>query len=176
MNPIALASIFCPQVDNLSTGDRLPEEPIVRDPNSLLEPLQPASEDPKRCAIVVDRTLEPGAMANAVAIVSGGLQCEAFGYPIPDADGNLHAAIRWNLVVLQAKSGQQLKKLLLATKERPVKAVAFARFGQGLSNSFILYEEAIASRPTEEFDIIAVGLFGSDADVRGQTKAFSVLK
>lgn len=176
MNYIAPTSVSCTQVDNPATGDRLSEEQTLQATNSLLEPLQSVPEEPKRLAIVVDRTLDSGAMANAVAIVSGGLQCEAFGSPIPDADGNLHSAIRWNLIVLRAKSSHQLKKLLLAAKERPVKAVAFARFGRELSNSFTLYEEAISSRSTEEFDIIAVGLFGNDADVRVQTKAFSILR
>ena len=108
--------------------------------------------------------------------MSGGLQCEAFETAIPDASGNFHAAIRWNLVVLQAKSSSQLQKLLLAAQEHPVKAVAFAKLGQDLSNSFASYKEMVASYQTQEFELIAVGLFGNDTFVRTLTKSFSILK
>ncbi|MCC3410387.1 MAG: hypothetical protein JGK24_03520 [Microcoleus sp. PH2017_29_MFU_D_A] len=83
----ALTSAAASDVGYWAVRDRLPEEQVILDPNTLLEP--PAPENPKRLAIVVDRTLESGLIANAVAIVSGGLQCEAFGSPIPDAHGNL---------------------------------------------------------------------------------------
>lgn len=172
MKPNALASVLCNEAEHLATSDRLPEYQVVRQLNTILESLKYAKEEPQRIAIVVDRNLEPRAIANAVAIVSGGLQCEGFESPVPDANGSLHAAIRWSLVVLQAYSGQQLQKLLSAAKSQPVKAVALALFAQELSDNFTVYKDVITSRQTEELDIIAVGLFGHDADVRELTRSF----
>jgi len=129
-----------------------------------------------RLAVVLHPQLESGAAANAAAIVVGGLRCKAFEPALPDADGHLHAAIRWNLVVLKARSATQLKKLLPSATAESVKAVAFTSKGQELSNSFNLYKEEIARQHTDDLDIVAVALFGTDDAVRSLTRSFSLFK
>jgi hypothetical protein len=129
-----------------------------------------------RLAVVLDPKLEAGASANAAAIVIGGLRCEAFESAFPDAEGNSHVAIKWNLVVLKARSAPQLKKLLLSARELPVSAVVFTAQGQELSNKFDFYKEEIGQRSIDEMEIVAVGLYGSDTDIRLLTRPFSLLK
>ena len=129
-----------------------------------------------RLAVVLHPQLESGAAANAAAIVVGGLRCDAFEPALPDADGHLHAAIRWNLVVLKARSAAQLKKLLSSATEASVEAVAFTSKGQELSNSFNLYKEEIALQHTDDLDVVAVALFGTDDAVRSLTRPFSLFR
>lgn len=129
-----------------------------------------------RLAVVLHPNLESGAAANAAAIVIGGLRCDAFEPALPDLDGHLHAAIRWNLVVLKARSAAQLKKLLPSATGESVRAVAFTSKGQELSNSFNLYKEEIARLHTDDLDVVAVALFGTDNAVRSLTRPFSLFR
>lgn len=128
-----------------------------------------------RLAIVLHPNLESGAAANAAAIVSGGLRCEAFEPPISDADGHHHAAIRWNVVVLKARSAGHLKKLLAAAKDEPVQALAFTSRGQALSNSFEQYQDELSQQRIEGLDVVAVGLYGAEQTIRSLTRQFSLL-
>jgi hypothetical protein len=129
-----------------------------------------------RLAVVLHPNLEVGQAINAAAAVMGGLRCVAFDEPILDASGHLHAAIRWNMPVLKAKNEGQLKRLLVAARQARVKAVAFTNSGQSFSNSFLAYCEFIRMHDMEALPIIAIGLFGEDANVRLLTKSFSVFR
>jgi hypothetical protein len=136
----------------------------------------PKVEGLMRLAVVLHPKIESGVGASAAAIVVGGLRSEGFGEPILDADGNSHAAILWNMVVLRAKSVGQLTSLLSAARDASVQAVAFTSRGQELSNSFPKYREEIARRHTTELEIVAVGLFGLDEAIRKLTRAFSIFR
>lgn len=129
-----------------------------------------------RLAVVLHPNLESGPAANAAAIVIGGLRCDAFEPALPDVDGHLHAAIHCNLVVLKARSATQLKNLLPSATAQSVRAVAFTSKGQELSNSFNLYKEEIARQHTDDLDIVAVALFGTDDAVRSLTRSFSLFR
>jgi hypothetical protein len=133
-------------------------------------------ENVQRVAIILSPKLAPGQAANAAAIVTGGMICDAFEAPIEAANGTLHAAIRWNLVVLEARSAGFLDSLLESSRTLPVKAVAFSTLGQELSNSFDAYKVTLAGSPSPELKIVAVGLYGSDEVVRQLTKPCSLYR
>lgn len=130
-------------------------------------------EQKMRLAVVLDRRLPPGPAANAAAIVAGGLSA-GFGPAVIDADGNAHAAILWNLVVLKADSSGRLAKLLNAAHADSVKAVAFSSRGRELSNSFSSYEREIRAASTADLEIVAVALYGPEETVRALTRSFSL--
>jgi tyrosyl-tRNA synthetase len=127
----------------------------------------------KRLCVVLYKSLEGGEAANVAAIVIGGLKCTGFDDPMQDSDSNLHAAVRWNLPVLKAKTIGQLEKLLASARELNVQAVAFTRRGQSLSNSYQQYAEMLTKSRTQDIEIIGVGLFGSDEEVKALTKSFT---
>jgi hypothetical protein len=129
-----------------------------------------------RVAIILTPKMTPGQAANAAAIVSGGMVCDAFGAPIADLNGTLHAAIRWNLVVLEARSASFLATVLQTAKEFGIHAVAFSTLGQQLSNSFEAYRDSIAEKASADLELIAVGLYGRDEDVRKLTKPCSLFR
>ncbi len=135
-----------------------------------------ASDKTMRLAVVLHPNLESGAAANVAAIVAGGLRCDAFESPILDADGHQHAAIRWNVVVLKARSAAHLKKVLSAARNESVQAVAFTTRGQELSNSFGQYKAELSRQNTEALDVVAVGLYGPDHAVRSLTRPFSLFR
>lgn len=129
-----------------------------------------------RTAIVVAKTLAPGEVANAAAIVMGQLALEVDGLyergGVLAADGARHAGIRNNVVVLKGRQGQVESVLDEAAAEN-VAHVAFTELGRNLSNSFEEYEAAIRERPREEVSVVAVGIAGPDERVRRLTKKLS---
>lgn len=129
-----------------------------------------------RVAIILTPKMTPGQAANAAAIVSGGLTCDAFGAPIAAPDRTLHAAIRWNLVVLEARSVSFLATALQGAKDLGIRAVAFSTLGQQLSNSFESYRDTIAQAGAADEKLIAIGLYGPDNDVRKLTKPCSLFR
>lgn len=128
----------------------------------------------KRLAVVLQKSLAGGRAANVAAVVVGGLKCQAFGEPVKDLDGNRHAAIKWNMPVLRAKTNGQLLKLLNAASAMGVESVAFCDEGRSMSNSFVEYISVVTSHKTEHLSIVGVGLFGDDAAVRELTRQFSI--
>jgi hypothetical protein len=129
-----------------------------------------------RFAVVLHGDLDAGGAANAAAIVIGGLRSEGFGPPVTDLDGNPHAAVRWNMPILKAKTRGQLSSLLVRARSGGLLCTAFTRQGRDLSNSFDEYARTIAAASAEQLDILAVGLFGPDDEIRALTRAFSVFR
>lgn len=129
-----------------------------------------------RAAIVVHKTLDPAAVANAAAILMGQLaHLEPDLYApkgVVDREGVRHAGIRYNTVILTGRPGQ-VAKLIGAATEAGVSNSVFSTAGRGLSNSFDAYEELVGGSGTEDLDVIAVGLAGADETVRTLTKSFS---
>jgi len=139
--------------------------------------VQPLGSEPsRRVAVVLHSKTQPGEAANAAAIVVGGLRCAAFDLPIQDTSGFVHAAVRWNLVVLQARNVGQLEKLANALQGSTLEYVLFTSSGRSLSNSFDEYKHQVESHSVDFADIIALGIFGEDDQVRAVTKSFSVFK
>lgn len=130
-----------------------------------------------RTAIVVAKTLDPGAVANASAIVMGQLAIEVGGLYQRDgvlgADGTRHAGIRNNVVVLKGRQGQVDSVLDEAAATDGVDHVAFTEVGRNLSNSFEEYEAAVRERPRQELVVVALGIAGPEERVRQLTKKLS---
>ncbi|MHC2071103.1 DUF2000 domain-containing protein [Bremerella sp. T1] len=128
-----------------------------------------------RLAVILHKSLSGGSAANVAAIIAGGLKCEAFGPPIMDKGGNAHASIRWNMPILKAKTNGQLQTLMEKSTAHPgVESVAFCDEGRLLSNNFAEYHNLIQGSEPSELSLLAVGVFGSDKDVRDLTRAFSL--
>lgn len=132
-----------------------------------------------RTAIVLSKLLGPGAAANAAAIVCGQLGAMRREFfddaPIVDASGCGHAAVRHNVVVLRANGSAQLESLVERSQQDPsLTTICFSRTGQELSDSFDAYRTALNGRSREETGLVAVLVFGLDADVRAATKKFSL--
>jgi hypothetical protein len=132
------------------------------------------TEVANRVAVVLRPGLRGGEAANAAAIVTAGLRCEAFTNPVTDKTGTAHAAVVWNVVILSAKNSSHMDRILADARETPVAAIAFTAEGRGLNNSFDEYVSLLADRSTSEMTVLAIGLFGVDAEVRALTRKCSV--
>jgi hypothetical protein len=127
-----------------------------------------------RVAVVLRPGLSGGEAANASSIVTAGLRCQAFASPVADRSGILHAAVMWNVVILSAKNLPHLDRILADAKGTSVTAIAFTAEGRSLSNSFQSYVSLLADKLTSEMTVLAIGLFGSDSEVRALTRRCSV--
>ncbi|GAA3434757.1 DUF2000 family protein [Kutzneria kofuensis] len=133
-------------------------------------------QGPLRAAIVVHKSLDPAAVANAAAILMGQLaHLEPRLYAtdgVKGADGVRHAGIRYNTVILAGRPAQ-VGKLIAAAAEADVPSAVFGGAGRGLHNSFEAYQELVGRSTAEELEVFAVGLAGPDELVRSLTKQFS---
>lgn len=131
----------------------------------------------RRTAIVVSKALAPGEAASGVAVVMGQLALRSsalYGQSdLVDADGVVHAAIRYNVVVLTGRQAQLMKAAHQA-REHGLRYCAFGNKGRSLSNSFAEYAETIRTSPTSALDIVVVGITGEDSAVRMATKGLSL--
>jgi Protein of unknown function (DUF2000). len=129
-----------------------------------------------RVALVVDRKMEAPAVANAVAILMGQLaHLEPRLYRsegVTDPDGNRHAGIRFDTVVLTGRNAQLLR-LAAAARERDLSHAVFSTVGRGLSNQFTAYRDMVERSAAADLGICAVGVAGCDATVRELTRSFS---
>jgi len=135
----------------------------------------------KRIAILLDGALPTGAASNVAAILMGQAAIrvpEIYAeQPVPDMDGNLHAAIRYSTVILKAGRGQMQNVLLQIRKEHPeITYSAFTTTGQGLHNAFEKYETYLHEHHTADLEIVGLILVGEESEVRLITKKFSVFK
>lgn len=129
-----------------------------------------------RLAAVLKPNLPAGLGANAAAIVIGSLRCSAFDDPLTDLDGNVHAAINVNLVVLQAKTTSQLQALARKVKDENISYVLFTCQGQAISNNFNEYSRFVSAYMGGKLDLVAIGIYGVDEKIRDITKSFSIYK
>jgi hypothetical protein len=146
--------------------------------------------------IIVERGLTAGQKANAAAVVMGQLTLnnpEIYDHTaLQDLDGNRHAAIRENVVVAEAGSGQLYNLLQSIKSEKEtleqtaaakpgslkplIDYVLFSKTGQNLSNSFDEYAKKISPSKTVETNITAIGLRGNFEIITRLTKKFSLVK
>ncbi|MET8976575.1 DUF2000 family protein [Streptomyces sp. NPDC004539] len=131
-----------------------------------------------RTVIAVDKSLEPGAVANVSAIVMGQLarlEPGIYADDVRDRAGVLHAGIRFNTVVLSGRTGH-LAQLVEAASAQGLRPVVFTSEGRTLSNSFDTYRALVTDASPAELGICAVGVTGEDTAVRALTKRFSVYR
>jgi hypothetical protein len=100
-----------------------------------------------------------------------------FEQTLKDLDGNSHATIRENIVILEAGSGQlsNLPELFKSENEK-IDYVLFSKIGQNLSNNFDEYYKIISQSSTKETEVIGIGLRGEYETIKKLTKKFSIAK
>jgi len=134
----------------------------------------------KRIAIVIDKNLESGKVANACSVLMGqgalfnsGLYSNS---KLKGVDNVVHASIQYNIIILKGGAGQLLnlifdaKKLLVEDES----CIVFTKTGQGLHNSFEEYQKIIEESSVSDNSPVAVLLIGEDEIVRSLTKKFSL--
>ncbi len=136
----------------------------------------------KRIAIILTKNLNKGAAANVAALLMGqaALQVPDIynSQPVPDRDGNLHAAIRYSTVLLEANGAESLLNFVNRIKAEfsTLTSFVFSQTGQGLHNAFEQYQAELANKTTAELIPVGIIVAGDDATVRQATKKFSLLK
>jgi hypothetical protein len=136
----------------------------------------------KRTAIILTKDLTRGSAANIAAILLGEASRSVPDLyqpePLLDASGIRHAAVRWSVVLLEAKNPMQLVNFLanLPKQQPSLFITVFTATGQGLHNSFAEYAATITSKNTADLSLSGVLVSGEDAAVRAATKKFSLLK
>jgi len=131
----------------------------------------------QRTAIVVSKSLTPGEVANATAIIMGQLaqrNPDLYGQSeLQDKDDVVHAAIAYNVVILRARPAQ-MTKFIDAVRGASLSYCAFGSAGRRLSNSFNEYVKLVESSNTEDLQVIAVGATGDDEAIRLACQGLSV--
>jgi hypothetical protein len=115
----------------------------------------------------------PGLVANAAAIVVGGLKCDGFAERILGKDGLHHSAIQWNMPILKAKRQQDFIKVGNSAKEYGLEMAVFCKEAHALSNSFDEYKKTVEENP--DLTIVSIAIYGDDSAVRKAVKFLSVL-
>jgi hypothetical protein len=132
-----------------------------------------------RAAIAVDKSLEPGTVANATAIIMGQLariDPRLYADDVRDREGALHAGIRFNTVILSGRSSH-LTALAESARAQGLSTVVFSAQGQSMSNRFEDYRALVAAAASSgELGLCGVGVSGEDAEVRALTKRFSAYR
>jgi len=131
----------------------------------------------QRTAIVVSKSLAPGEVANATAIIMGQLaqrSLDLYGQnELRDKDDVVHAAIAYNVVILRARPAQ-MTKFIDAVRGASLSYCAFGSAGRSLSNSFNEYAKLVESSNTEDLQVIAAGATGDDEAIRLACQGLSV--
>ncbi len=131
----------------------------------------------QRTAIVVSKSLAPGEVANATAIIMGQLAQRNPGLygqdELRDNDSVVHAAIAYNVVILRARPAQ-LAKFMEAVQNTSLSYCAFGSAGRSLSNSFTEYVKLVEGSNTEDLQVMAVGATGDDEAIRLACQGLSV--
>lgn len=130
----------------------------------------------QRIAVIVDPNLSSGQVANAAAIATAGLRCDAFLPPIRDLSGILHTGIRWNLVILSAKSALHLRELVSQAVLAEASAVVMSSEGLTLSNSYEQYEAMVRDFNADSLHPAALAIYGPHDLVRQLTKRCSLCR
>jgi len=136
----------------------------------------------KRTAIVLEKNLNPWQKANVSVILMGQMALLADNLfdkqKILDKDENLHSAIMYSTVLLEANSVTQIVNLVTNLKNefKNLQYVLFSRKWQSLNNEFETYRQIVSNSSLEELEPVWIAVFGEDEEVRLATKKFSLLK
>lgn len=133
-----------------------------------------------RTVIILSDILSRGEEANVAAILMGSASLDNpalySSEKLRDLDGNTHASIRHNVVILQGNLRTILSASQMANSKPSVYACLFSRRGQLSSNAYDTYALEIASRHLAELEPVGLLIVGDDQEVRPLTKKFSVLR
>ena len=134
-----------------------------------------------RTVIILLKSLPTGEACNIAAILSGQIaQMHVDMYSavaVNDKQGFRHAGIENNIVILKARSSQQLINFgeeLLSSNQK-ITPIFFTGIGQKLSNSSSEYKNIISTSQLSECSPVGVAIYGNDMDVRVITKRFSLM-
>ena len=134
-----------------------------------------------KTSIIVEKGLTAGQKANVASIIAGQLSLNNpdlyYKDIVKDLDGNNHAAIHENIVILEASPSQlnNLLELIKPEKEK-IESVLFSKIGQNLSNSFEEYHKVISQSNSLETGVIGIGLRGEYEAIKKLTKKFCLAK
>jgi hypothetical protein len=134
----------------------------------------------KRIAIILEKNLDIGKVANTSAILMGqaSLLLPEIYTPelVNDKDGVIHASIQYSTIILKAGQGQIINLINDSkSEETEIICVVFTKIGQGLHNSFEEYKKQIRLSTTVESNPVGVLLAGEEEKVKALTKKFSLL-
>lgn len=134
----------------------------------------------KRIAIILEKNLNVGEIANTSAILMGQISQilpEIYVQNLViDKDNVIHASIQYSTIILKAGQGQIIKLIDTAKSEtQGVSCVVFTKIGQGLHNSFHEYQKQIRVSTTIESNPVGVLLAGDEEIIKALTKKFSLL-
>lgn len=132
-----------------------------------------------RTAIIVDKKLTLGQQANLIAILSAAISSHTSDVIAPnkiiDLNGNLHAAIKNNVVVLKANPTAILTLTVVLKEISDIEFIVFSKEGQNSSDRFSEYKNTIARNGSKDLGIVGVALYGDSDKVKQATKKFSLL-
>jgi len=132
-----------------------------------------------RTAIIVDKKLTLGQQANLIAILSAAISSHTSDVIAPDKiidlNGNLHAAIKNNVVVLKANPTAILTLTVVLKEIGDIEFIVFSKEGQNSSDRFSEYKNTIARNGSKDLGIVGVALYGDSDKVKQATKKFSLL-
>ena len=134
----------------------------------------------KRTAIILDRNLTSGEMANISSILLADITHRSSGLfsdtELFDNDKIPHATPNFSVVILKAKSPTQLRNSALNFKaEKNISLTSFSKVGQRINNDFNNYSKQIQNLNVCEIELSGVAVSGEDEIIRNLTKKFSVL-
>jgi hypothetical protein len=131
---------------------------------------------------MVIKGLSAGEVGNVSAILMGQgalLAPAIYGDAPPgDQDGNLHAAIRYSTVILEANGSIQLSNFAQSIRQNSpnLTCILFSKAGQALNNEFDQYCITVRSMRAEQLQPVGCIVVGDDPLVRAATRKFSLLR
>jgi hypothetical protein len=138
-----------------------------------------SQDKPKKCVIVINKSLPLGLMANSAAVLGvalGRLAVGGVGPDVPDASGVNHRGITTIPIAVLAASADELKAIAALARERPeIDLVDFTDAAQ-TSKSYPDYSAKLASRPTSELGYLAILLWGDKSTIAQLTSSLPLLR
>ena len=129
-------------------------------------------ERPDRCVMVMNKELDSGHLANAIAVIAltiGQRHPYFVGDPLIDADGVSHPGlIPIGIQMLQC-NGAKLKDLRMKAKEKGFDIVDFPRQGQETKN-YAEFLQMMEAAHEEDIEYLGVAIIGKKNAVNRLTK------
>ncbi|OTN77658.1 hypothetical protein A5886_002758 [Enterococcus sp. 8G7_MSG3316] len=133
-----------------------------------------------RTAIIVDKKLPLGQQANVIAILSAAMSTITSDMidseEIIDLNGNNHAGIKNNVVVLKANATALLTLTEGIQEIEDIDCVVFSKEGQQYSDRFSEYKQYISNNELKSLGVVGVAVYGESEKVKSATKKFSLLR
>nr|WP_296461188.1 DUF2000 family protein [uncultured Acetatifactor sp.] len=134
-----------------------------------------------RVAIIVDKSLNNGEVANVAAILMGQLAVNYLpvysNECIIDKSGFQHSGIMCNTIVLKTNKTKLMKfctSISDGDYQKQIITIIFTREGQSLNNRFEEYMRIIKSNSLFDLHPVGVALAGKEHIIRNLTSKFSL--